>query len=1003
MPLFASSSGVQINGGSFYDIAGGMNVQSIQPPGYNYELVSALEFNSTQGSNRRSLGPERHGRMAAGGAARMSPYDSVFRPQIPSHGHGSSFTDHRPSFTSTSSTFVPALPGPILYPHPTPESQCAFVEPAFHPVLHSLAKNTNDNLSGSQNSSVDNRCLSVYAGDSAITYPSTDLELASNAIGQPDHLIDGGDLPQVESAAARINYPILQKDNSQYKPETSINGGTFIGGNVTHIQRHGETGLHLLYRAAANDAFHDSAERFPPPRCHPETRTEMLDDLYNWCSREDPVLWLYGPAGAGKSAIAQSFCQKLQAEGRLGGSFFFKRGHASRGNANKLFTTIALKLAVLLPELNKWIPRQVEKDPSILDAILSKQLKELIIDPVRHIPDHNMVIVIDGLDECEGEDVQKEILRSIGNAIQDRDLPLRFLIASRAEPHISDIFREQCLNGFHHPFNIQQSFEDVSKYLQTQFARIHREHQETMASISSPWPSREVIRTLVDKSSGYFIFAATVIKFVDDKNFRPTERVAVIMAQIMGIKEPDVASPLAALDQLYIQILSAVPFRPQLLRMLTVIAAKFDYLTISHIEQLLQLQSGDIRLALRGLHSVIKMPPVDNDWEGPNDSNGDCITVHHVSFRDFLLDPARSGSFYVGDIWHRTDLASHVLQAFSYTQDGSWQRRDHVAWWFDWNRTISLVTSIPPSPDLVAFVRLFNLDFFFWTCMEEDENLQLIIGWLKKIEPFPQDLINLWEESYFMLSCHRIWIQTTHVLDQMNPFNQVVLRPSPQLLRILHAYTHLADYADAWSSGSQLHINNIRNLLDLSWEELRAAICPLKSLLGGQRNSIARLLAYTLDPTPGSFLVRSDLAHGFMHIIRKCCTTKRQSWFHTLTCSWGRHVRSCPPCPDLLQNLCNMESDLKTIPTDLLGYYMNDFHDLVQWLKTFPEPPLRLIIDFEHHLERAINLANNRNQYTFDYLETGWRRSNTRRLGRQERLNESRALYLGLCRRLRLI
>ncbi|KAJ7794354.1 hypothetical protein B0H14DRAFT_2261982, partial [Mycena olivaceomarginata] len=82
---------------------------------------------------------------------------------------------------------------------------------------------------------------------------------------------------------------------------------------------------------------HDSADRFPLPRCHPETRTKLLDILCKWSRGVQPprsaILWLHGPAGSGKSAVAQSFCQHLQNDGRLGGSFFFKRGHPSRGNA----------------------------------------------------------------------------------------------------------------------------------------------------------------------------------------------------------------------------------------------------------------------------------------------------------------------------------------------------------------------------------------------------------------------------------------------------------------------------------------------------------------------------------------------------------------------------------------------------------------------------------------------------------------------------------------------
>jgi hypothetical protein len=36
-------------------------------------------------------------------------------------------------------------------------------------------------------------------------------------------------------------------DRPPQAPVTSINGGTFIGGNLNHIQRHGETGeQHLI-------------------------------------------------------------------------------------------------------------------------------------------------------------------------------------------------------------------------------------------------------------------------------------------------------------------------------------------------------------------------------------------------------------------------------------------------------------------------------------------------------------------------------------------------------------------------------------------------------------------------------------------------------------------------------------------------------------------------------------------------------------------------------------
>lgn len=395
----------------------------------------------------------------------------------------------------------------------------------------------------------------------------------------------------------------------------------------------------------------------------------MLEELSKWSSADDPrsrVLWLHGPAGSGKSAIAQSLCQKVEAEGSLGGSFFFKRGHSSRGNASKLFSTIAYQLALHLPTLNHIISQIVAGDPSIITRSLSIQLQRLIVEPCQQMtPTRTLTIIIDGLDECEGQNIQQEVLRSIGNAVQGQAFPLRFLVASRPEPYIQKILNAPGLVGLHKLVNVEESFSDVRRYLQDEFTRIQQEHSETMPVLSTPWPEPGVVDALVQNSSGYFIYASTVIQFIDDMDFRPTERLEVVM----GIKEPDFGSPFGALDQLYSQILSAVPRRPQLLKILAVITAGF-WLSIPHVEQFLSMEPGDFHLALRGLHSVIKI-----------DSEEDEFTIHHASFRDFLDDPTRSGTFYVGGVTHRTDLSYHVLKAFLYTHgDPSLNQRGHVAW-----------------------------------------------------------------------------------------------------------------------------------------------------------------------------------------------------------------------------------------------------------------------------------------------------------------------------------
>ncbi|KAJ7686248.1 hypothetical protein B0H14DRAFT_2422155, partial [Mycena olivaceomarginata] len=101
-------------------------------------------------------------------------------------------------------------------------------------------------------------------------------------------------------------------DEGPHFPGTSIYGGTFITAEMSTITGN-DVPIQFLHRAAALGALHDSAESYPQPQCHPETRTEMLDKLYRWATgtSSSPIRWLHGPAGAGKSAIMQTLCRRL--------------------------------------------------------------------------------------------------------------------------------------------------------------------------------------------------------------------------------------------------------------------------------------------------------------------------------------------------------------------------------------------------------------------------------------------------------------------------------------------------------------------------------------------------------------------------------------------------------------------------------------------------------------------------------------------------------------------
>ena len=68
------------------------------------------------------------------------------------------------------------------------------------------------------------------------------------------------------------------------------------------------------------------------------------------------------------------------------------------------------------------------------------QFRKLIVEPFKQVPDNPtpLVLVIDGLDECDDHRTQQKILQLITGALRAHELPMRILIISRPEPHLRE-------------------------------------------------------------------------------------------------------------------------------------------------------------------------------------------------------------------------------------------------------------------------------------------------------------------------------------------------------------------------------------------------------------------------------------------------------------------------------------------------------------------------------------------------------------------------------------
>ena len=121
--------------------------------------------------------------------------------------------------------------------------------------------------------------------------------------------------------------------------------------------------------------------------CLANTRVEIQQQIMEWAKRRDGkhIFWLSGMAGTGKSTIARTAAQTLADQGRLGASFFFKRGEGDRGSASRLFTTIATELMTRIPDIKPYIGKVINMEPAIAEKKLKDQFLNLIYEPISNV------------------------------------------------------------------------------------------------------------------------------------------------------------------------------------------------------------------------------------------------------------------------------------------------------------------------------------------------------------------------------------------------------------------------------------------------------------------------------------------------------------------------------------------------------------------------------------------------------------------------------------------
>lgn len=274
------------------------------------------------------------------------------------------------------------------------------------------------------------------------------------------------------------------------------------------------------------------------PKCLPDTRVEVKQKLEQWIDEaHGPLIyWLRGPAGSGKSAIAQSIAEEYDDLGKLGASFFFDPASADRRDITDFVPTLAYQLSIQVPQTKALMRRAFEHDPSIQDQSRKYQFKKLIVDPLLELSGKmasRKIVVINGLNQYDGEHWVEELIILLTNACRDDRLPLRFLLTSRFNICSMDLPEASTNRIYSLALEQFDAHVDIRKFFQAEFKKMHRRnYMGSMRDVAEQWPSHADLGRLVIKSSGLFALASIIVAFIDGINH--PSKLQIVLASLDG-------------------------------------------------------------------------------------------------------------------------------------------------------------------------------------------------------------------------------------------------------------------------------------------------------------------------------------------------------------------------------------------------------------------------------------------------------------------------------------
>lgn len=414
--------------------------------------------------------------------------------------------------------------------------------------------------------------------------------------------------------------------------------------------------LDTLYSSVATNAILNTGGRADEVRCHPGTREEVISIVEQFMDAQGEgvprILWLSGPAGAGKTAIMQTIAERCEERGVPHANFFFFRADNSRSDATALVATLMHQIIQIYPSIKNVVAAALASDPLLFRMGLQQQFDTVMHQPFSAIPratfaEPRVVLLIDGLDECdsEGKAAQGQVLHALDTLLIAKGDFFRIIIASRVEPQISMVFKQ--LHSKVDSIFLDEQYspeKDIRLFVNAEFHKIKATHY-LAHNLEKDWPSGSDVDDIVEKSSGQFIYAATVMRFISHSSSSPI----LSLQRIHGIDPPAKSSPFTHLDAVYTYILEQVDDFGTVKKILACalvaghpelpqIMARLEMCHPRYSAEVVDSCIADLTSIAHIRHGYMR--------HGQILRNG-VLEFYHASFTDFLKDESRSGKFHI--------------------------------------------------------------------------------------------------------------------------------------------------------------------------------------------------------------------------------------------------------------------------------------------------------------------------------------------------------------------